>query len=83
MKANIEWVKTNEMEFVQKDNRNLKLTPCKYLDKCVFSNLHEVFFYLFPTCVVEVDIEVEIQPPYKSDQTAIVEFCGDRTVTIN
>jgi hypothetical protein len=45
MKAEIEsWFKTKELEFVQKDNRNTKLTPCKYLDKYVLSDLHEVFF---------------------------------------
>jgi hypothetical protein len=48
-KAEIErWLKTKELEFVQKDNKNPKLTPIKYLDKCVFSNLHEVFFCDFP-----------------------------------
>ena len=34
MKANIEsWFKTKELEFSQKDNRNPKLTPRKYLEK--------------------------------------------------
>jgi hypothetical protein len=42
------WLKTKELEFAQKDNRNLKLTPCKYLDKYVFNDLHEVFFCDFP-----------------------------------
>jgi DNA-directed RNA polymerase len=45
MKAKIErWLKTKELEFVQKDNKNPNLTPHKYLDKYVFSDLHEVFF---------------------------------------
>jgi hypothetical protein len=45
MKEEIErWLKTKELEFAQKDNRNPKLTPHKYLDKYVFSDLHEVFF---------------------------------------
>jgi hypothetical protein len=45
MKAEIEsWLKTKELEFEQKDNRNLKRTPCKYMDKYVFIDLHEVFF---------------------------------------
>jgi hypothetical protein len=38
------WLKTKELEFEQKYYRNLKLTPHKYLDKYVFSDLHEVFF---------------------------------------
>jgi hypothetical protein len=48
MKAEIErWLKTKEIDFVQKDNKKPKLTPCKFLDKYVFSDLHEVFFYDF------------------------------------
>jgi hypothetical protein len=44
MKEEIEsWLKTKELEFMQKDNRNLKFTPRKYLDKYVFNDLHEVF----------------------------------------
>lgn len=53
-KAEIEsWLKTKELEFAQKDNRNPKLTPCKYLDKYVFTNLHEVFFCDFPHILQE------------------------------
>jgi hypothetical protein len=48
-KAEIEtWLRTKEMEFVQKDNRNPRVTPRKYLEKYVFTDLHEVFFYDFP-----------------------------------
>jgi hypothetical protein len=47
------WLKTKEHDFSQKDNRNLKITPCKYLDKYVFSDLHEVFFYNFPHLLQE------------------------------
>jgi hypothetical protein len=36
-------LRTKELEFVQKDNRNPKIT-CKYLDKYVFSDLHDLFF---------------------------------------
>jgi hypothetical protein len=53
-KAEIErWLKTKELEFVQKDNKNPKLTPCKYLDKYMFSDLHEVFFCDFPHVLQE------------------------------
>ena len=37
------WLKTKDLEFAQKDNRNLKLTPRKYMDKDVFNDLHVVF----------------------------------------
>jgi hypothetical protein len=48
MKVEIEsWLKTKELDFMQKDNRNLKLTLRKYLDKYVFNDFHEVFFYDF------------------------------------
>jgi hypothetical protein len=53
-KAEIEsWLKTKELEFAQKDNRNPKLTPRKYLDKYVFTDLHEVFFCDFPHILQE------------------------------
>jgi hypothetical protein len=42
------WLKTNEFDFAQKDKRNPKLALHKYMDKYVFSDLHEVFFYDFP-----------------------------------
>jgi hypothetical protein len=49
MKEEIEiWMKTKELEFSHKDNIKPKLTSRKYLDKYVFSYLHEVFFYDFP-----------------------------------
>jgi hypothetical protein len=44
MKADIEsWLKKKEIEFAEKDNINLKLMSCKYLEKYVFTDLHEVF----------------------------------------
>jgi len=42
------WLKTKELEFAQKDKRNPKLTSCKYIDKYMFINFHEVFFFDFP-----------------------------------
>jgi hypothetical protein len=44
----VRWLEKKELEFAQKDNRNLNLTPCKYMDKYVLSNLHELFFFYFP-----------------------------------
>jgi hypothetical protein len=65
-----EMVEKKEVEFSQKDKRNPKLTPHKYLDKYVFNDLHEVFFYDFLACVARVDIEVERKLSYKLDQTS-------------
>jgi hypothetical protein len=42
------WIRIKEMEFSQKDNKNPRVTPCKYLDKYFFIDLHEVFFCDFP-----------------------------------
>jgi hypothetical protein len=48
MKEDIEiCLRTKEFKFVQKDIRNPKYTSCKYLDKYVFSELHEVFLCEF------------------------------------
>ena len=48
-KAEIEgWLRTKELEFAQKDSRNPSITPHKYQNKYVFTDLHEVFFYDFP-----------------------------------
>jgi hypothetical protein len=53
-KAEIEtWLRTKEMEFAQKDNRNPRVTPHKYLEKYVFTDLHEVFFCDFPHLLQE------------------------------
>jgi hypothetical protein len=57
------WLKTKELEFVQKDNRNPKLTPCKYLDKYVFSDLHEVFFCDFPHLLQEWLLRLKYNHP--------------------
>jgi hypothetical protein len=54
MKVEIEsWLKTKEFEFAQKDIKNPKLTLDKYLEKYVFSDLHEVFFYDFMHVLLE------------------------------
>jgi hypothetical protein len=42
------WLRTTELEFAQKDNRKPRITPCKYLDKYVFTDLQKVFFCDFP-----------------------------------
>jgi hypothetical protein len=40
-------LRKKELEFVQKEKKNPKLTPCKYLNKYMFSDLHKVFFFDF------------------------------------
>jgi hypothetical protein len=53
-KAEIEsWLRTKELEFAQKDNINPRIKPHKYLEKYVFTNLHEVFFCDFPHLLQE------------------------------
>jgi hypothetical protein len=41
-------LKTKDLEFAQQDYKNPRVTPRKYLEKHVFTNLHEVFFCDFP-----------------------------------
>jgi hypothetical protein len=38
------WLRTKELDFAHKDNRNPRITPRGYLDKYVFTNLHEIVF---------------------------------------
>jgi hypothetical protein len=38
------WLKAKELKFERQDNRNPRVTPHKYLEKYVFTDLHEVFF---------------------------------------
>jgi hypothetical protein len=47
------WLKTKELEFAHKDNINLKLILHKYLEKYVFSDLHEVCLCDFPHLLQE------------------------------
>jgi hypothetical protein len=47
------WLRTKELDFSQKDNRNSRLTPRKYLEKYMFNDLHKVFFYDFPHLLQE------------------------------
>jgi len=47
------WLRSKELEFAQKDNINPIITPPKYLEKYMFTNLHEVFFCDFPHILQE------------------------------
>jgi hypothetical protein len=47
------WLKPKDLEFAQQDNRNPRVTSCKYLEKYVFTDLHEVFFCDFPQLLQE------------------------------
>jgi hypothetical protein len=42
------WLKTKELEFAQQYNRNPRVSPHKYLEKYMFTDLHEVFFCELP-----------------------------------
>jgi hypothetical protein len=46
-------LRTKELEFAQKDNRNPSITPREYLDKYMLTDIHEVFFYDFPHLLQE------------------------------
>ena len=64
VKENIEsWLKTKQLEFSQKDNRNPKLRPRKYLYKYVFSDLHEVFFCDFMNLLQEWLLRLKYNQP--------------------
>lgn len=43
------WVESKEREFVKKESRNPRLSAKDWLQRYIFTNLHEVFFASFPT----------------------------------
>ena len=43
------WLESKEKEFTKKENRNANLSAEDWLQRYVFSYLHEVFFATFPT----------------------------------
>ena len=50
LKEEIEnWVEAKEKEFVEKENRNVRILTKKWLQRYVFSDIHEIFFATFPT----------------------------------
>jgi hypothetical protein len=64
MKENIEiCLKTKELEYAQKYNKNPNLTPCKYLNKYIFRDLHEVFFCDFPHVLQEWILRLKYNHP--------------------
>jgi hypothetical protein len=42
-----------ETRVVQKDNRSSRYTPCQYLQRYVFTDLHEAYFCYFPELLQE------------------------------
>jgi signal recognition particle subunit SEC65 len=46
-------LRKKEMEFAQKDNKNPRVTARKYLEKYIFTDLHEVVFCDFPHLLEE------------------------------
>ena len=43
------WVESKEKEFAKQKNRNLRISTEDWLQRYVFSDIHEVFFTIFPT----------------------------------
>jgi hypothetical protein len=53
-KSEIEiWLKTKKLEFASKDTRNPRVELHKYLERYVFTNLHEDFLCDFPHLLQE------------------------------
>lgn len=49
MKEEIEnWVKVREKEFVEQENENPRLLTESWLQRYIFSDIHELFFATFP-----------------------------------
>jgi hypothetical protein len=42
------WLEKKKLEFMQKYNRRSTYTPHQYLQRYVFTNLHEAYFFYFP-----------------------------------
>lgn len=42
------WVESKEKEFTKQENRNLRLSAEDWLQRYVFTNLHDIFFATFP-----------------------------------
>jgi hypothetical protein len=54
MKEEIEiWLTVQELEFSHKDNRSSRFKPRQYLERYVFSEIHESFFSEFPMLLQE------------------------------
>ena len=43
------WVESKEKEFAEQENRNMRLSTEDWLQMCVFTDLHEIFFATFPS----------------------------------
>jgi hypothetical protein len=81
-KAGIErQLKRKELEFAHKDNRNPKITSHKYLEKYVFSDLHEVFFCDLPCLLQEWLLRLKENHPTNRIRQLEWNSSGDRIVT--
>ena len=45
------WIESKEKEFVEQENRNLRLSAEDWLQRYVFTDLHEIFFATFWSCM--------------------------------
>jgi hypothetical protein len=48
-----EWMEQKEQEFSQKENKNPRLKNKKWLQRYVYTNLHEIFFGEFPNLLAK------------------------------
>ena len=46
-------VRDKEVDFTQKDNKGSRYTLCRYLQRYVFTDLHEEYFCFFPYLLQE------------------------------
>jgi hypothetical protein len=54
MKEDIErWLVVQELQFSHKDNTSPRFKPRQYLERYIFSEIHESFFSEFPTLFQE------------------------------
>ena len=53
-KKNIEiWLETMHLNCMQKDNRSSRYTPSQYMQRYLFIDLNEAYFYYFPQLLQE------------------------------
>jgi hypothetical protein len=43
------WVESKEKEFAKKENKNPRLSTEDWLQRYIFTNMHEIFFATFPS----------------------------------
>jgi hypothetical protein len=57
------WLETKQLKFVKKYNRISRYTPLQYLERYVFTDLHETFFCYFPELLQELILRLKDNHP--------------------